>query len=81
MLSLSLQFKYTGVKSIFDRTMVLLIYWRSFFTKKIIVFKWEQIKIKISLCFCFASTDSLKAVTGCFEKLEISAKGFGLKLN
>ena len=52
-----------------------------FSQKKIIVFKWEQIKIKTSFCFCFASTDSLKAVTGFFEKFEISAKRFGLKLN
>ena len=55
-------------------------FWPYFFTKKI-VFKWEQIKIKFSLCFCFASTGSLKAVTGCFEKLEVSEKRFGLKLN
>ena len=63
------------------RKKIKFIFWPSFFTKKIIVFKWEQIKIKISLCFCFASTDSLKAVTSFFEKLEISAKRFGLKLN
>ena len=34
---------------------------------------------KMSLDFCFAPSDSLKAVTGCFEKLETSAKRFGLK--
>ena len=50
-----------------------------FFHKKIIVFKKKQIKIKIFLNFCFASTDSLKAVTGCFENFEISAKRVGLK--
>ena len=31
------------------------------------------------LYFHFASFDSLKAVTGCFEKLDTSAKRFGLK--
>ena len=34
-----------------------------FFHNKVIVFQWKQIKI---LNFCFASFDSLKAVTGCF---------------
>ena len=34
---------------------------------------------KMSLNFYFASSDTLKAVTGCFEKLEISAKRIGLK--
>ena len=39
----------------------------------------EAVKIKIWLIFCFASSDSLKAVIGCFEKFEISAKRYGLK--
>ena len=47
-------------------------FWPSFFKRK-------QIKIKMSLIFYFASSDTLKAVTGCFEKLEISAKRIGLK--
>ena len=90
------------------------------FPQKIIIFQWKQTKIKFSLNFCFASFDSLKAVTGCrvlnsslvfkytdlkfifdrkivwfdrffcfeqkkysicFEKLEISAKRYGLKNN
>ena len=37
-----------------------------FFLRKIIFFKWKQIRIKISLNFCFASFDSLRAVTACF---------------
>ena len=50
-----------------------------FFSQKSVVSKWKQIKIKIYLNFCFASSDSLKNVTGCFENLEISAKRYGLK--
>ena len=50
-----------------------------FFSQKSIIFKWKQIKFKIYLNFFFASTDSLKAVPGCFEKLDISAKRIGLK--
>ena len=51
------------------------------FPQKIIVFQWKQFKIRFSLNFCFASSDSLKAVTGCFEKFEVSAKRFGLRKN
>ena len=36
------------------------------FPQKTFVFQWKQTKIKFSLNFCFASFDSLKAVTGCF---------------
>ena len=43
-----------------------------FFSQKSIVFKWKQIKFEIFLNFYFASSDSVKAVTGCFEKLEFS---------
>ena len=49
------------------------------FSQKSIVFKWKQIRFKKFINFCFASSDSLKALTGCFEKLEILAKRFGLK--
>ena len=48
----------------------------SFFSQKSIVFKWKQIRFKKVINFCFASSDSLKALTGCFE---ILAKRFGLK--
>ena len=44
----------------------LQVFLAEFFQKKIIVFHWKQIKIKFFLNFCFASFDSLKAVTGCF---------------
>ena len=47
----------------FDKLQVFL---GEFFHNKVIVFQWKQIKIKFSLNFCFASFDSLKAVTGCF---------------
>ena len=50
-----------------------------FFSQKSIVFKWKQIRFKKFINFCFAFSDSLKALTGCFEKLEILAKRFGLK--
>ena len=50
-----------------------------FFHKKLIVSQWKHFQTKFSLNFCFASFDSLKVVTGCFEKLEILAKRFGLK--
>ena len=49
------------------------------FSQKSISFKWKQIRFKMYISFCFASSDSLKALTGCFEKHEISAKRFGLK--
>ena len=52
---------------------------QNFPQKQILFFQWKQLKIKFSLTFCFASSDSLKAVTGCFQKLEVSAKRFGLK--
>ena len=45
-----------------------------FFIKKI---GWPM--LYVFLCFHFASFDSLKAVTGCFEKFDTSAKRFGLK--
>ena len=48
---------------IFDKLQVFL---GEFFHNKVIVFQWKQIKIKFSLNLCFASFDSLKAVTGCF---------------
>ena len=35
------------------------------FSQKNIVFQWRQFRNKFSLNFCFASFDSLKAVTGC----------------
>ena len=47
----------------FDKLQVFL---GEFFHNKVIVFQWKQIKIRFSLNFCFASFDSLKAVTGCF---------------
>ena len=50
-----------------------------FFSQKSIVFKWKQIRFKNFINFCFASSDSLKALTGCFEKLENLAKRFGVK--
>ena len=40
-------------------------------------FLMEAFQVKNSLRFCFASFPSLKALTGCLEKLEISAKRFG----
>ena len=48
------------------------------FPQKAIVFQWNKFKFKFSLDFCFASFSSLKALTGCLDKLEISAKQFGL---
>ena len=54
-------------------------YLANFFSQKSIVFKLKQIKFKIYLNFFFASTASLKAVTGCIDKLENSVKRFGLK--
>ena len=50
-----------------------------FFHKKVFMFQWKHLKIKFSLVFCFASFDSLKAITGCLEKFEISAKRFDLE--
>ena len=47
----------------FDKLQVFL---GEFFHNEVIVFQRKQIKIKFSLNFCFASFDSLKAVTGCF---------------
>ena len=47
---------------IFENTQV---FFGRVFPQKIIVFQWKQTKIKFSLNFCFASFDSLKAVTGC----------------
>ena len=57
------------------------VFLAEFFHKKFIVFQWKHLKTKFSLNFCFASFDSLKAITGCFSKLEISAKKYGLKNN
>ena len=57
----------------------LQVFLAEVFHKNIIVFQWKHFKTKFSLNFCFASFDSLKAITGCFSKLEISAKQFGLK--
>ena len=59
----------------------LQVFVAEIFHKKIIVFQWKQFKIRFSLNFCFASSDSLKAVAGCFEKFEVSAKRFGLRKN
>ena len=55
------------------------VFLAEFFHKKLIVSQWKHFKTKFSLNFCFASFDSLKVVTGCFEKLETSAKRFALK--
>ena len=55
------------------------VFLAKFFHKKLIFSQWKHFKTKFSLNFCFASFDSLKVVTGCFEKLETSAKRFGLK--
>ena len=55
--------------------------WAKFFHKTNVIFQWKQFKIKYFLNFCFASPDSLKAVTACFEKFEVSAERFGLRKN
>ena len=55
------------------------VFLAEFFHKKLINSQWKHFKTKFSLNFCFASFDSLEVVTGCFEKLETSAKRFGLK--
>ena len=43
-------------------------------SKKIIFFQWENFENRFFLNFCFASFHSLKALTGCLEKLEFSMK-------
>ena len=57
---------------------ILFTFLAQFFHKKH-RFGIEADQKQKTLSFCFASSDILKAVTGCFEKLEISAKRFGLK--
>ena len=42
------------------------VFLAEFFHKKLIVSQWKYFKTKFYLNFCFASFDSLKAVTGCF---------------
>ena len=56
----------------------LQVFFDQVFPQKTIVFQKNQFKFKFSLDFCFASFSSLKALAGCLEKLEISAKQFGL---
>ena len=42
------------------------------FPQKTIVFQWKEDKTKFSLNFQFALYDSLKALTGCLEKLRFA---------
>ena len=49
-----------------------------FFLKKASFLNGSRLNLKL-LKFFIASTDSLKAVTGCIDKLENSVKRFGLK--
>ena len=46
--------------------------------KKTIVFQWKHFIFKFSLDFYSASFPSLKALTGCLEKIENLANWFGL---
>ena len=48
------------------------------FPQTTIVSQRKQYEVRFSLIFCFASVDSIKALTNCLEKLEILAKRFGL---
>ena len=54
-----------------------LLCWLSISTKHY-GFSRKAIQVYFPLDFCFASFPSLKALTGCLEKLEILAKRFGL---
>ena len=46
--------------------------------QKTIVFQWKHFIFKFFVDFYSASFPNLKALAGCLEKLEISAKQFGL---
>ena len=57
-----------------------VLFLAQFFHKNLSFLTGSRSELNFYPNFYFASSDSLKAVKGCFEKLEISAKRFCLKM-